>query len=157
MAKNQGKKFEEDFKNSVPADVYIYKLKDAGGWSNATNTRFTINNICDYIMYSMPTLYLLELKSFKGKSLPYSNIKNNQIEGLIDAAQTKGIKAGIVANFRELEKTYYIDIKELQEFYKESDRKSYPLELFEDRGQLIEQKKIVTRYKYNIEKFIRGE
>ena len=157
MAKNQGKKFEEDFKNSVPADVYIYKLKDAGGWSNATNTRFTINNICDYIMYSMPTLYLLELKSFKGKSLPYSNIKNNQIKGLIDAAQTKGIKAGIVANFRELEKTYYIDIKELQEFYKESDRKSYPLELFEDRGQLIEQKKIVTRYKYNIEKFIKGE
>lgn len=157
MAKNQGKKFEEDFKNSVPADVYIYKLKDAGGWSNATNTRFTINNICDYIMYSMPTLYLLELKSFKGKSLPYSNIKNNQIKGLIDAAQTKGIKAGIVANFRELEKTYYIDIKELQEFYKESDRKSYPLELFEDRGQLIEQQKIVTRYKYNIEKFIRGE
>ena len=156
MAKNEGKKFEEDFKNSVPATAYIYKLKDAGGWSNATNTRFTVNNICDYIMYSKPTMYLLELKSFKGKSLPYSNIKKNQTKGLLDASKYAGIRAGIVANFRGLNETYYIDIRELAKFKKSSNRKSYPLDLFQKKGQLIEQEKKVTRYKYDIEKFIKG-
>lgn len=156
MTKNEGKKFEEDFKKSVPSNAFIYKLKDAGGWSNASNTRFTVNNICDYIMYADKTLYLLELKSLKGKSLPYSNVKENQIKGLTDATKYKGVISGLVVNFRDVNKTYFLPINRLNHFKKTSDRKSYPIDLFEKDGILIKQKIKTTRYDYFIDDFIKN-
>ena len=68
--KNPGKNFEKDFVDSIPDRCDITRLKDAGGWSNATNMRFTIKNPCDFVIYShahdnieQNYLYKLELKS----------------------------------------------------------------------------------------------
>lgn len=152
---NEGKKFEIDFKNSIPADAYIYKLKDAGGWSNASNTRFTISNMCDFIMYSKPTLYLLELKSTKGKSLPFSNIKDNQVKELLAASNTEGIQAGLVINLRSVNETYYLNIKDFKKYVETTERKSISLDYLRSEGILIEQELKKTRYRYNIKEFIK--
>ena len=152
---NEGKKFEIDFKNSIPANVYIYKLKDAGGWSNASNTRFTISNMCDFIMYSKPTLFLLELKSTKGKSLPFNNIRETQIKELYKASNTEGVRAGLVINLRTLEETYYLDIKDFKTYRETTERKSISLECLKDKGILIEQELKKTRYRYDIKEFIK--
>ena len=39
------------------------------GVMQETKTRFQASNICDFQLYNFPTLYLLELKSTKQKSL----------------------------------------------------------------------------------------
>lgn len=152
---NEGKKFEEDFRKSIPAGFYIYKLKDAGGWSNASNTRFTISNMCDFIMYSKPTLYLLELKSTKGKSLPFSNIKDNQVKELLAASNTEGIQAGLVINLRSVNETYYLSIKDFKKYVETTERKSISLDYLRNEGILIEQELKKTRYRYNIKEFIK--
>ena len=79
IATNEGKKFEQDFANSVNKDeCWLYRLRDnAASFGGSTNTRFTSSNICDYVMYhnKTRTLYLLELKSTKSSSIPYSMIR----------------------------------------------------------------------------------
>ena len=151
---NEGKRFEEDFQNSIPEDIFYYRLRDAGGWKRGKDTRFTPSNICDLIIYKEPNLFLLELKSTKGKSLPFSRVRDNQIKGLLNANTHRGLKTGLVLNFRELSKTYYLDIQKAKEYKEMGLRKSFPVDWISENGILIEQEKKITRYKYNIEKFI---
>lgn len=144
---NHGKRFEEDFRTSVPADVYYQRLKDdAMGFKG-------IQNECDYIVYNEGTLYLLELKSTKNKtSIPVSNITDYQLESLITRGQMDGIVAGFLINFREVKgnPTYYIDAIELQNYLQKTQRKSIPLAYFEENCvQCISNKKRV-RYTYDV-------
>ena len=91
---NEGKKFEEDFKKSMDKyNIWNYRLKDSSGsWSNSNGSRFTPKNICDYIAYNNGGLYLLELKSHKGSSLPFAAISDYQLKGL-SSIDYLGIKA----------------------------------------------------------------
>lgn len=42
IAQNEGKKFENDFKSSVPDTCWIYRLRDnASSFAGGNNTRFT--------------------------------------------------------------------------------------------------------------------
>ena len=158
MSKNPGKKFEEDFIASVPETCDITRLKDAGGWGNATNMRFTIDNPCDFVIYSSQTkeCYKLELKSFKGKSLPYGNIKTDPIKRLkflkdLADSERKGVAAAFVCNFRDLAKTFIVSAIDVKDFVQHQDRKSIPLDWFEDHGTLVQQTIKRTRYSYNLE------
>ena len=67
---NAGKQFEKDFKASVLDDQFYLRLNDAGGWSKSSDLRFTPSQLCDCLLFTRGTLYLLELKSHTGKSIP---------------------------------------------------------------------------------------
>ena len=67
---NAGKQFEKDFKASVLDDQFYLRLNDAGGWSKSVDLRFTPSQLCDCLLFTRGTLYLLELKSHTGKSIP---------------------------------------------------------------------------------------
>ena len=72
---NEGKKFEKDFENSIPQYTWYYRIKDSSSsWSNSNNSRFTQKSPCDYIIFKGGKLYLLELKSHNGKSIPLATI-----------------------------------------------------------------------------------
>lgn len=64
---NEGKRFERDFQASVPPDAWCYRLRDSPvsyyGGSGAEGIRFAQSNLCDFVLYRAPTLYLLELKT----------------------------------------------------------------------------------------------
>lgn len=150
-----GKKFEEDFKNSFPKDMFIYKLKDAGGWGRSEETRFTISNMCDYIAFDGESLLLLELKSTKGKSLPFTRIRDNQYDLLYRESNKKNVYPGVIINFRELEETYLLSIESLMEYKANSGRKSYPVDWIKKEGIRIEQQKKITRYRYDIKKLMK--
>jgi len=82
---NNGKRFELEIKNSIPSSVYYYRFRD--GTANFSgdknqNVRFQATNMCDCLLYDSKHLYFLELKTHKGKSLPLSAIRENQIEQL---------------------------------------------------------------------------
>lgn len=142
MAKNEGKKFEEDWKNSVPDNVFIERIND---------TFYSgVVNIADFIIYAFPNLFLMELKSDKGKSIPFSRLNNRQLKKLETESKKRGVKAGFVFNFREVEQTYYIDVHDVIDYINRAERKSFPLEWCKQKGLLIKQTKKISRYRYNI-------
>lgn len=156
MSKKPGKDFEQDFVKSIPERCDVTRLKDAGGWSNATNMRFTSSNPCDFIVFSerklgegAGTMYKLELKSVKGKSLPFSNIKEHQLKGLMES-HSKGVSAYFVINFRAANETYLVCPILMAEAILSGERKSFSLQNARDNSRLIHQALIRVRYKYDL-------
>lgn len=153
MAKKikHGKRFEEDFIKSMPDRCDVTRLKDGGGWSNATNMRFTSSNPCDFIVWSPVTrlMYKLELKSVKGKSLPFSNIKENQLKSLLESGEKK-VEAIFVVNYREPNETYYFYAAAMKGYMDSCNRKSLPLEAARAFGIRIPQELIRVRWRYDL-------
>jgi recombination protein U len=150
LAKDAGKKFEEDFKASIPPDFYVERYKDdTAGFKGVANP-------ADYRLYKYPYTFLLELKSHKGKSLPLAKIRDAQIKGLAKAVQHRGIYGGFIINYRDLEETYYVPVMAVIEFIYAKKRKSIPVEWCREQGELISQKKKVTRYAYGTDKWLGG-
>lgn len=136
MASNNiGKTFEQEFKECVPPDYYLYRLKDD------TSGFYGVSNPCDYILFRSPYLFLVELKTHKGKSIPIAKIRPNQIQGMEKATHYEGVYGGFLINFRELEETYYITVQDVIQFTQTEERKSIPVEWCRDHGVKIEQKK----------------
>ena len=150
MAKNMGKVFEEEIKASIPPDFYTERYKDD------TAGFYGVSNPADYRLYKYPYTFLLELKTHKGKSLPIDKIKENQIQGMYKAVQHRGIYAGFLINFRELEETYYIAVQDVVDFINSKERKSIPVEWCRETGVKIEQQKKRVRYTYDLSSWLGG-
>lgn len=111
---NPGKLFEEDFKNSAPDWLYVYRLKDCPAWSpgEGSSRRFTPSNDYDFFVYDKfeRAAYALELKSVKGKSIRFDALRPNQILGLV-RAYDGGLDAGVLVEFRGVGEAWYIPIR----------------------------------------------
>lgn len=156
---NEGKKFENDIKQSIPDTCWIYRLRDnASSFSGGSNTRFASNNICDYIMMDdiTKTLYLLELKSTKSTSISLNMIRQNQINGLLNAKKHKLI-AGFITNFRnDNNDTFFISINDFINMMNSTSKKSFNIiDLEKNNAIRIYNSKKRTRYRYDIKKFIK--
>lgn len=70
--KNNGKTFENNFKDSMPSHVWAYRPPDSGGGMMA---RFTQESICDLFVYDTTSkdLKLVELKSTVGTSVSFKD------------------------------------------------------------------------------------
>lgn len=68
--KNNGKRFEEDFKASFSKHIWTYRPTDSGGGMMA---RFTHESICDLMAYNTKSknFILMELKSTLGTSVSF--------------------------------------------------------------------------------------
>jgi len=157
----EGKKFEEDFKKSIPENCWFYRFKDGtASWERnednsfkADKTRFQAKNICDCQVFNGVNLFLLELKSTKSKSLPLSMVRANQIKELTTASKFSGIVAGFVVNFRSVNETYFITIDQFNRFVNEGSRKSIPLDYFFHKTIRIGQERKRVRMRYDLRNF----
>lgn len=161
MAKNEGKVFEEDWKKSIPSDCYYFRIKDSPSsfGQDSSKARFTLKNPFDAFIYCYPNLFPTELKSTKGTSISIQQDKNdkgkmikfNQIEGLTEAANYKGIIPGFIFNFRKYGKTYFLHIDDFNKFLNDTDKKSINITNVIEYGgiEIIGEIKRV-RYKYYI-------
>ena len=129
---NDGKVFENSFKESVPNDIYYLRLKDPassfGAQENKT-LRFSVSNPFDVLLFSNPNLFTLELKSTKGTAFSFKSktpmIKKNQIEGLTHAAEFENVVAGLIFNMREpTNRTYFLHINNFNEFVESTTKSS---------------------------------
>lgn len=158
--KNQGKIFEEDFANSFPENVFIYRLRDtSSSWQNDNNnskSRFTVKNICDFIAFNNinKRILLLELKSFKGKSCTFSNVKIHQIESLYAQCLKDGVDAYFIFNFRDISETFAVKAEKIYQFYENSERKSFNYNWCSENGIFIDSRLKRTRFAYSIEKLL---
>lgn len=151
---NEGKAFEQDFIKSVPDIWFKYRLNDsASSWQGGDKARFTPANICDFIVYN-GKMWMLELKSHKGKSIPLSCIRPKQAEGL-EKAYLKNISAGFIFNFRDIEETYFVNASSVNAVIRYGEKKSLSLIWMKEKGVLIPQVKKRVRYGYILE-FMEG-
>ena len=153
MSKNPGKQFETDFSKSIPDEWFCYRLKDSAlSWANTSNSRFTPRNSCDFFLFTGFTLYGVECKSFLGKSMPYSNIKDNQLKDLLNMSVSKPINAqGIfILNFRDFAETYYLNAFVVNALIQSGVRKSISIDEARSNGILVPQKLKIVRYSYNL-------
>lgn len=130
---------------------------NAASFGESLNTRFASSNICDYIMLhnKTRTLYLLEMKSTKSSSIPYSMIRENQIKELTESSKYN-LVAGFIFNYREKENaTYFMFIDDFNNMTSQISKKSFNINDLEKYGAVkIDCDKKRTRYRYNILKFI---
>lgn len=144
-----GKRFENNFRLSVPNDVFYYRFKDGtSSWDNGTATRFQHKNICDSLLFYQNKLFLIECKSTKGKSLSLSRIRDNQVEELLEASKYDGIVAGLLIEFSDIREYYFLEINQLISYsFEFQHKKSIPIQYLRDNAYLInhELKKVNVR------------
>lgn len=162
--KNGGKKFEQQWKDSVPENVFYLRIKDSASSfaSDSSATRFTLCSPYDCIIFYNGTLYPMELKHSVKKSLSIqrentnnsAQIKKHQIDGLTSASKKEGVFAGFVIDFED-EECYWISIENFNKFLVESDKKSInKSDIIKYNGISVEKIKKRTNYKYNITKIL---
>ena len=150
---NIGKILEEEIKSSMPPGVYYYRFKDnAASFSGGDNTRFTSHNICDCMAVTNEYVFLLELKSHKGSSIPFTCIRKNQIEEMSKVDHIR-IKPYSILNFREKEKTFAVEARELKNFMETTERKSIPFDWCRENGIEITGIKKKVKYRYLLDEF----
>ena len=109
MAENKGKKFEQVVKESflkVP-NVSVDRIPDQTmKFKGATN-------VCDFIVYKRPHQYYIECKTVHGNTLPFTNIKSNQWDGLLVKSKIEGVYAGVLCWWVDHDVTKFIPIQVL--------------------------------------------
>lgn len=147
MAKSEGmkagKNFEADFKTSCPDDMFIYRVPDI---------RYGVKSICDFLLYSYPRLFLLELKSTQEKTFPIKNIAPHQLDNMTKFNKSHMV-AGFIINFRQHELTYFIRGDMLQYLISQEKITRLSTEMLDMYGVLIPQEKKRTRFRYNLDYF----
>lgn len=165
--KNVGKKFESSFQACVPDFALIYRLPDsAQSFGGQSTLRFSRKNPFDYILWDSKSriLYALELKTVAGKSISFERSKDesgeihyHQITGLNAWAKYPGITAGIVVEFRQEERTIFLEINDFNVLVGAIQKKSFNYDDILNLNiphYVIKQEKMRTNYKYDIDSFL---
>jgi len=87
--------------------VFIQRIYDYVDYRN-------ISSIADFYAYKYPYLYLLEMKTTAGASLPFANISGTQWSGLLEASKYDGVIAGFPVWFYDKDTTKFISIQEME-------------------------------------------
>ena len=164
IAQNIGKVFEQNWKKSVPNNVFYYRPPDsAQAFGSNTNLRFSAKSPCDCFMFDGEILYTLELKSVGTASISFERTKEDrgvihkhQIDNLIKFSTYRNVISGFILDYRLSEKTYFCTIEEFINMINILDKKSFnEKDLFEWCNPIeIDKKKMKVNWKYNIEKFL---
>ena len=153
MAVNRGKQFEDVIKNAflqVP-NVSVVRLHDQ------TTGYMGSKNHCDFIVYKKPLEYHLECKSVHGNTFPFSNITENQCEGLLEKSKIKGVVAGVIVWWVDKDVTKYIPIQLIQKM-KDKGGKSIRYDILCSSGYStleIKGKKKRVFFDYDMEQFFK--
>lgn len=160
---NIGKIFEEQLGKSVPDYALIYRLADPAQSFGGGKTRFSAKNPFDFLLWDSKrhVLYALEAKTVSKKSISFErtkedngNIHLHQIEGLSAWNRFDGIVCGLVIEFREIEKTIFLDINEMNKVMTGISKKSFSIDDLDKNGIsyfVIPQTKKRTRYTYDLD------
>lgn len=174
---NSGKVFEQQFRKSIPDYCLLIRLPDPPqSFTRRSDTKFSVKNPCDFIMYDSKSknLYTLELKTTKYKSMSFDKLEDSntstsnkmihrhQIEGLLKFSKYENVVAGFVFNFRDeknnMERTYFQNITMFMKMYEEIDKCSFnEMDLILHGAVKIEGTKKRKNYIWDIENFLNSQ
>lgn len=165
---NTGKRFEADFKASIPKDAWLYRLRDSpvtyGGMEDSA-IRFASDNICDFILYRRG-LYLLELKTVSTPSASLTAMfgkfdpdkqrykKQKHLEDMADAARVDGVSPLVVISYQNTRQTWAIPAADVLEFVHTAihgGRKSIPQPWCAEHGIRIAQHQLRVNWRYDVD------
>lgn len=160
---NPGKKFEQNFANSVPKDVYFMRIKDsANNFTRSSRSSFATSNPFDCFILYKGFFLPIELKSTKGTSFSIQSdkledgkdIKYHQIKSLERAQSFENVIAGFVLDFRE-SNTYWICIKDFLSFLSNTTKKSINEDDVISHNAITIKKTLMrVNYKYDISEML---
>lgn len=170
LPQNQGKIFENSFKDSFNKEmIYYQRINDpAQSFNQQDSLRFSLQNPYDCYAYIYPNLLTLELKSTESTSMSFWRedfvdktkkqtfmVKKNQIAGLLKSSKYRGIISGLILNFRKTNHTYFLHIDDFIIMTKDMDKKSFnEQDVFCNNGYIIGQALKKVKYNYGVQKFI---
>ena len=153
---NEGKRFEADFKASVPKDVYYLRLHDSTGAFDVEHSqqRFALRSPYDVVLCRDGIMYCFELKTNGGKSMSFSGasprIKQRQVDELLKA-EAAGAVAGLILNFRSTGETFFIHASDFKRFTESTARKSISIYDARKIGYFIPRRKLRVNYRYMLD------
>lgn len=162
---NTGKQFEADFKASVPSDAWCYRLKDSAAtyYGGNENLSFSIDNICDFLVYRYPMNHLFELKTIETPSIPLEKVfgkydkakckyrKEKHITDMVDAMGYSGQTAHVIVNYRAVNRTFAIPASKVLAFRYNESRKSIPWQWAEQEGIEVKAKRLRVHWRYDVD------
>jgi len=173
---NAGKIFEKNVKDSVDEEkIYFYRLRDSPSSFNINDknknnknpVRFSPSNDYDFILFQDGHFFAIELKSTQSTSISIGSniddkttwkgksIKFNQVKGLLKANKHNLIHAGFLLNFRQFDKTFWLDISEFEKFCRSTSKVSINMaDVVRHGGILVDQTLKKVNYRYDIQKMI---
>lgn len=172
---NEGKKFEAAIKKSVPDYALVIRLNDsAQAFKQSNLARFTPKNPCDYIVFDSEakTLYCLELKTTKSKSITFEDIYSDkeeskmihkhQIMSLREFSNFKNVIAGFIFNFRDdinnMERTYFQRIEDFLKMCRHINKKSFnELDLLVNNAVVINGIRKKVNYTWDIDSLFKHQ
>lgn len=122
MAYNRGKEFEKQFKQDWLKLPNSFALRLPDQMSGMYGSR----NLCDFICYNYPRMYLIECKSCEGNTFPFSSF--GQYDKLRAVGHIKGIEIGVVVWFVNHKKVLFIPIDTFNTI-KDEDGKSFNIKM----------------------------
>jgi len=129
MAINKGKKwevqFEEDWKKCFP-NTLCFRLPDQQSYYKGASS-----NPCDYFCFPGKKLFLMEIKSHKGNTFPFSDLR--QYELLKSYKDLKNCICGIILWFIEHNKVIYVHIEELIKMKERDNLKSINIKMLQTK------------------------
>lgn len=153
---NAGKRMEQNWRKSclrVPR-LYYKRMNDGTatfyGGQAQNGVRFQKENPYDCFMFLKPNLYLIELKSHKGSSLPINAIRGVQLDHLSSVMGVPGIVAGFVVHFQDKEECYFAEGWRVKQYVVTTDRKSIPIAWFRENGTGVGLVKKITNTEYDV-------
>ncbi len=146
----------------------VLRIPDAAqSFFKSSNLRFSRKNPFDFLLWNPKTLtlYTLELKTVKGKSISFERTKEDhgeihyhQIIGLENFEKIGECVCGFVIEFRELETTIFLPIVEFIKLVQLITKKSFNYnDLINNNINyiIIPQSMLKTHYRYDIEYFLK--
>lgn len=171
MAKNGGKTFEQQFQKSCEKQgICCIRLVDSNKFNFGEGTRFTPDNICDFICFDGNTLLLAELKHTQGTSISFNQpcdekaqgtfmIKPKQIQSLMKYVGYENVKPMLILDYQdrinskgEVTKggTYAIDIDTFVGWTRVVPKKSINMTDACAIGIEIDRQKRLVNYNYDV-------
>ena len=128
MAINKGKKWEEQFKDDWERcfpNTFCFRLKD-----QESKKKHASKNPCDFICFPKDKLFLIELKSHKGNTFPFSCLK--QYDLLESYKGLDNCICCVIIWFRDHNKVIYVDINEITKMMQD-DCKSINIKMLQSK------------------------
>ena len=107
--------------------------------------------MCDCLLFGNKTLFLCELKSHNGKSIPFNCVRQNQIDQLTAAAKFPFIVPALVIFFPDVEKCWAVHIDDWNNLVDASKKKSANIAEIAQAGFEVGVTKLKVNFKYDVQ------
>lgn len=134
-----GKRFEQKFRASVDADSFAMRIADKV--FQAQGKIYSEESEADFLVSSGAGIFLIECKATLLNNLPFRQVKDHQMNSLLEFDTSNEHAHGLLAvefynakSYRAPKIMYLLDVNDWIAYTASSNRKSMPRSAFEQLG-----------------------